>query len=83
MTKINTKTIHEKIKSLDEQKAKLMESRRDEIADTVIKYGGLAIDNRLLAGFVAYAGDEKNKNSEFLKQMLEVSKELKMPSRRA
>lgn len=83
MTKNNVKTIHEKIKSLEEQKAKLIESRREEIADTVIKYGGLSIDNRLLAGFVSYASNEKNKNSEFLKMVLEVSRELKMPSRRA
>ena len=79
----NVKTIHEKLKSLEEQRAKLMNARRDEIADTVIKYGGLALDNRLLAGFVSYASSEDNKNSEILKQMLEVSKKLKMPSRRA
>ena len=82
MTNIKKQSIQERIKSLEEQKDKLIKARKEEIAETVLKAGGVGIDNRLLAGFTAYASMPENKDSEILKQMQEVGKNLKLPCRK-
>lgn len=77
------KTIEERIKQLEQQKVQLMQERSQEISNIIIKYGGIGLDDRLLAGFTIFATNEANKNSDFLKQILELGKELKIPRFRA
>ena len=83
MSKQKTRTLQERIKQLEEQKNKLIDGRKEEIANAVLKAGGISLDSRLLAGFVAFAVDESNKGSPVLVQMLELSKKVKIPSKRA
>lgn len=83
MSKQKTRTLQERIKQLEEQKNKLIAGRKEEIANAVLKAGGISIDSRLLAGFVAFAVDESNKGNPILAQMLELSKKVKIPSKRA
>ena len=59
----------------------LITSRKNELAELIMRSGGLALDNRLIAGFVAYATNGENKDSEILQQLLEVGKKLKLPSK--
>ncbi len=73
------KTIEERIKQLEQEKAQLVQERSQEISNIIIKYGGIGLDNRLLAGFTIFATDEVNQNSEFLKKILELGKEIKIP----
>lgn len=73
------KTIEERIKQLEHQKAQLVQERSQQISNIIIKYGGIGLDNRLLAGFTIFATDKVNKNSEFLKKILELGKEIKIP----
>lgn len=73
------KTIEERIKQLEQQKAQLVQERSQKISNIIIKYGGIGLDDRLLAGFTIFATDEANKNSEFLNQILELAKETKIP----
>lgn len=82
MTKIinnKHKTIEERIKQLEQQKVQLVQERSKEISNIIIKYGGIGLDDRLLAGFAIFATNEVNKNSDFLVQILELGKELKIP----
>ena len=83
MSKQKTRTLQERIKQLEEQKNKLIAGRKEEIANAVLKAGGMSIDSRLLMGFVAFAVDTSNKSSPILAEMLEVSKQVKIPSKRA
>lgn len=83
MSKQKTRTLQERIKQLEEQKNKLIAGRKEEIANAVLKAGGMSIDSRLLMGFVAFAVDASNKSSPILAEMLEVSKQVKIPSKRA
>jgi hypothetical protein len=73
------KIIEKRIKQLEQQKAQLVHERSQEIANIIIKYGGIGLDDRLLAGFTIFATDEANKNSEFLNQILGLAKETKIP----
>ncbi len=50
-----THDINKKIKALEEQRAKLLLLRKDEIFNILEKAGGIALDNRLLAGLAVYA----------------------------
>jgi hypothetical protein len=83
MSKQKTRTLQERIKQLEEQKNKLIAGRKEEIANAVLKAGGMSIDSLLLMGFVAFAVDASNKSSPILAEMLEVSKQVKIPSKRA
>ena len=83
MSKQKTRTLQERMKQLEEQKNKLIAGRKEEIANAVLKAGGMSIDSRLLMGFVAFAVDASNKSSPILAEMLEVSKKVKIPSKRA
>lgn len=83
MSKQKTRTLQERIAQLEEQKNRLIAGRKEEIANAVLKAGGISIDSRLLMGFVAFAVDKSNKGSPILAQMLELSKKVKIPSKRA
>ncbi len=82
MAKVKGSTLQEKIDYLEEQKELLISARKDELANIIIKAGGLALDSRLIAGFVSYAAKADRKDNEILKQMLEVGKSLKLPRRK-
>ena len=79
MSKVND--INEKIKALEEQKAKLLLMRKDEIFDILKHSGGIALDNRLLAGLAVYVSSKAHESSNFLKELYDLG-EKKMPSKR-
>jgi hypothetical protein len=76
-----TNDINEKIKALEEQKEKLLLLRRDEIFSILKLSGGIALDNRLLAGLAVYASSKADESSGFLKELFDLG-EKKMPSKR-
>lgn len=77
-----SKTIFDKIKELEEQKEQLLAIRKDEIFEVVKASGGMAIDNRLLAGFIIYALSPENKMDEFLQRIKNLGAKAKLPSKR-
>ena len=77
----NTHSINAKIKELEEQKAKLLLLRKEEIFNVLEKSGGLALDNRLLAGLAVYALEEDGESNTFLKELYNLG-ERKIPSKR-
>ena len=83
MAKLKRNTIEEQIEYLERQKELLIERRKKELADIIIAAGGLALDSRLIAGFVSYAKNTANKDGEILKQMLELGNRLKLPRKNA
>lgn len=77
----NANSINAKIKELEEQKAKLLLLRKEEIFNVLEKAGGLALDNRLLAGLAVYALEEDGASNAFLKELYDLG-ESKIPSKR-
>ncbi len=77
----NAHSINAKIKELEEQKAKLLLLRKEEIFNVLEKAGGLALDNRLLAGLAVYALEEGGESNAFLKELYNLG-ERKIPSKR-
>ena len=76
-------SIEEQIKYYELQKELLIEGRKKELAEIIIAAGGLALDSRLIAGFVAYAQNTENKDDKILKQMLDLGNRLKLPRKHA
>lgn len=83
MEKTKWHNIEEQIEYYKKQKELLIDSRKNEIAEIVITAGGLALDSRLIAGFISYATNSDNKDGEILKKMLELGNKLKLPRKRA
>lgn len=81
MTK-ETNKILEKIRALEEEKAKLIPLRKEEIFNVLVSSGGLTLDNRLLAGLAAYAADCAGKSDSFLDKLKEIGAN-KLPSKRS
>ncbi|MBP7189654.1 MAG: hypothetical protein KA998_00190 [Rickettsiaceae bacterium] len=77
-----SKTIFDKINELEKQKEQLLLMRKEEIFEVVKASGGMAIDNRLLAGFILYALSPENKTDEFLQRMKDLGEKAKFPSKR-
>ena len=77
----NANSINAKIKELEEQKAKLLLLRKEEIFNVLEKAGGLALDNRLLAGLAVYASEDGNNSNTFLKELYNLG-ERKIPSKK-
>ena len=77
----NTHSINAKIKELEEQKAKLLLLRKEEIFNVLEKSGGLALDNRLLAGLAVYALEKDSNSNTFLKELYDLG-ERKIPSKK-
>ena len=78
----NTKKILEKIKLLEAEKARLLPLRKEEIFKILYTAGGLALDNKLLAGFAVYASNPENAESNFLRELSKLGKG-KIPSRKS
>lgn len=70
----NVKDIQAKIAKLEEEKARLIPLRKEEIFNVLEASGGLALDNSLLAGLAMYASSEEGKQSTFLKELSAVGK---------
>lgn len=79
--RIETARILEKIKSLEAEKERLMQLRKEEVFKLLQTYGGLALDNRLLVGLAICAANPSNNQSSFLKELRELAIE-KMPIKR-
>lgn len=77
---MSTKKILERIKVLEEEKAKLMPLRKEEIFHVLNNSGGITLDNKLLAGLAIFASNPANKNSNFLRELAELGK-TKIPSK--
>jgi len=78
----NTTRILKKIKELEAEKARLLPLRKEEIFNVLHAAGGLALDNKLLAGLAVYASNPENAESSFLRELSELGKS-KMPSRKS
>jgi hypothetical protein len=66
--------ILEKIKAAEEEIARLIPLRKEEIYNVLNASGGIALDNRLLSGLARYANDPANKDSSFLRELSELGK---------
>jgi len=62
MSKQKTRTLQERIAQLEEQKNKLIAGRKEEIANAVLKAGGISIYNGLKKS--------DSKKSSFVSQMM-------------
>lgn len=71
---MNARDIQAKIKKLEEEKAKLLPLRKEEIFNVLQAAGGLGLDNSLIAGLSVYASSEEGKKSQFLKDMVKLGK---------
>jgi hypothetical protein len=77
-----TKSLQERIRELEKQKAELVLRRKDEIFEVINANGGTCLDNRLLAGFASYASMEENKDDVFLKKLKDIGAKMRFPRRR-
>lgn len=77
----DTTRILKKIKELEAEKARLLPLRKEEIFNILHAAGGLALDNKLLAGLAVYTSNPENAESSFLRELSELGKS-KMPSRK-
>ena len=75
----DTSKILEKIRALEEEKAKLLPYRIEEIVNVLQSNGGLTLDNRLLAGLAIYANNPVNAASSLLKELMQLG-QTKIPS---
>ena len=77
----NTTTrILARIRALEIEREKLLPLRKEEIFNVLKAAGGLALDNRLLAGLAIYASNPENINSNFMSELIELGQK-KIPSR--
>jgi hypothetical protein len=75
----DTSRILEKIKALEEEKARLLPLRIEEIVNVLQSNGGLTLDNRLLAGLAVYANNPANATSGLLMELMKLG-QIKIPS---
>ena len=75
----DTSRILEKIKVLEEEKARLLPLRIEEIVKVLQSNGGLTLDNRLLAGLAIYANNSVNATSGLLMELMKLG-QTKIPS---
>ena len=75
----DTSRILEKIKALEEEKARLLPLRIEEIVNVLQSNGGLTLDNRLLAGLAIYANNPVNAAPSLLKELIQLG-QTKIPS---
>lgn len=76
----DTNRILEKIKLLEEEKARLLPLRKEEIFYVLQSNGGLTLDNKLLAGLAIHAANPTNATSNILRELAELGAG-KIPSR--
>ena len=70
----NVRDIQAKIAKLEEEKARLIPLRKEEIFNVLEASGGMALDNSLLAGLAMYANSEEGKKSTFLQELSALGK---------
>ena len=75
----DTSRILEKIRALEEEKARLLPLRIEEIVKVLQSNNGLTLDNRLLAGLAIYANNPANATSGLLMELMKLG-QTKMPS---
>jgi hypothetical protein len=75
----DTSRILEKIKALEEEKARLLPLRIEEIVKVLQSNNGLTLDNRLLAGLAIYANNPVNAASGLLMELMKLG-QTKIPS---
>ena len=75
----DTSRILEKIKALEEEKARLLPYRIEEIINVLQSNGGLILDNRLLAGLAIYANNPANATSGLLMELMRLG-QTRIPS---
>ena len=80
MTK-DTNKILAKIRALEEEKAKLIPLRKEEIWGVLVDSGGLTIDNRLLAGLAVYANENSGREDSFLENLRVIGSKV-LPSKK-
>lgn len=72
---VSVKDIQAKIAKLEEERARLMPLRKEEIYRVLEASGGLALDNKVLAGFAVYANSEAAKKGDLLAELAKLGKE--------
>ena len=73
-------TLTEKIARLDKQKEQLLAKRKDELFSIFINTASVAIDNKLLTGFLLFLNNSTNKDHAILKEFKELATRNKVPS---
>ena len=73
-------TLTEKIAKLDKQKELLLAKRKDEIFSIFINNACVAIDNKLLTGFLLFLNNSANKDHPIIKEFKELATHNKSPS---
>ena len=79
MPKINI-TLTEKIAKLEQQKVQLLAKRKDELFSIFTNTASVAIDNKLLTGFLLFLNNPVNKDHSILKEFKELVARNKIPS---
>jgi hypothetical protein len=73
-------TLTEKIARLDKQKEQLLAKRKDELFSIFINTASVAIDNKLLTGFLLFLNNSTNNDHAILKEFKELATRNKIPS---
>lgn len=79
MTRSNTSTI-EKIAQVELKVKQLIQQRKQELLNIISRFNAISIENDLLAGFLLFALDSKNKDHPILKEFKGIAKKPKIPS---
>lgn len=73
-------TLTEKIARLDKQKEQLLAKRKDELFSIFTTTASVAIDNKLLTGFLLFLHNSANKDHSIIKEFKELATRSKVPS---
>ena len=73
-------TLTEKIARLDKQKEQLLAKRKDELFSIFTNTASVAIDNKLLTGFLLFLNNSANKDHSVIKEFKELATRNKVPS---
>jgi uncharacterized protein (UPF0335 family) len=72
----------EKLQKLEEEKAKLIEKRQQEILKLISDAGALDVDNKILTSILLFLKNPENKNHPLIQEITTLGKaKTKIPSR--
>ena len=78
--KRKTLNYKDRLTKLEQEKELLLAKRKDEIFNLFNKYNSVAIDDKLLIGFLLFTGNPDNKNHSIMQQFKDLAL-AKMPRR--
>lgn len=77
----NTASILERIHQSEEKIKELVKQRNKELLDIITRYKAIAIDDKLLAGFLLFALNHDNKDHPILQEFKKLATQVKSPSK--